>query len=121
MAYAARKSRFFIAFLAMIVAVLVLVPAADALTCASDDLAASHQSHSEGAHDHVGDADHDDEAGDGSHGACAHGHVHSNSGWHVGGDVSWASFSVGRNQPLFVGNDRWSLFSPDSLERPPRV
>ncbi len=121
MAYVAGKSRTLIAFIAMMIAVLILVPAADAMTCAADEISASQLYDETAPHDHVSAHNSGDDQSDMDHGACSHGHVHANPGWHGCNDVSWASCAPCTNQPLFAGNDRRPLFAPDGLERPPRA
>ena len=101
-----------LAAVAMIVAVLVFVPAADAVTCGGEvPHAASVSAASPDIH---GDSD--------AHGLCGHGHCHGHGSYvHLEAPVLERVFRVDRPVYLIPGETRRELASADGPERPPRV
>lgn len=119
MATAMQKPGFLIALIAMLLAALVIAPAADAYTCATDPFV-------EHTHEEAADTDsHGHElagqsASDGPHGVCAHGHTHAGPGARIDAPILWSPILPGADRPGIGMSDRWAAFSPDALDRPPR-
>lgn len=105
--------RFLVA--ALLVAVMVIVPIAEAAACAVEVV--STHSHSDGTNDAGPTAP--DEDGGGTHAGCVHNHCH-----HVLAGVSaplQQMFAFARAPALARADVHHPSRSPDQLTRPPRV
>lgn len=110
-----------LALVAMLFAVFVIVPIADAATCGAELSVA--------AAEHLGETfdidSHDDAGGDHapgpSHGPCAHGHCHhASTALAAQGDAQDSLVRRGAVPAMPPEAQRASL-TPDGLERPPRI
>ncbi|MDM8353846.1 MULTISPECIES: hypothetical protein [Brevundimonas] len=107
------RSRWFLAFVAMLLSLCVLAPVADAATCAVE-FDPSHVV----AVVETGDT-HQDDAG-AAHGACSHGHCHH--GVKAPTDVSVETAAdFGGLRRLLEPDQTLASVSLDGLKRPPRT
>ncbi len=113
------SSRLLAALFALLVGLLSLTPALDAVACAPE-AGTSHAAadpHGDGELHEPGD-----EPADGSgHGVCAHGHCHhhSPSAAPTSMAVDHAAYAVG-SRPARPGDEAAASREPDGLLRPPR-